>query len=397
MLDKPIQTTRRAGGPPRGCLALFGLIFLAVGAAGGYFLLWRPVAQLLAAQSWTETECTVLSSQVATVSGSDGDTYKVDIHYTWTSEGIPHESSRYDFMIGSSSGTQGKQAIVDRYPPGARVTCFVDPADPSSAVLSRGFSAFYLVGLVPLLFFLVGLTVMVFALRSGRGTPAVSGIDPDSPFGVPLAALAAAGGPAELKPSMTPIGTLLGLGFVALFWNGIVSVFVWQAVSLWRDGKPETFLNLFLIPFVAIGLLLLFAVARQLLVLFNPRPRLTLTPGVPATGETAFLQWRLGSAGRGVSRVRITLEGREEARYRRGTNNYTDRETFLTIPVVDTAQPVEIAAGGSANFAIPAAVMPTFRAEHNKILWTLKVNCELPRWPDTEEEYEIVVRPGRSA
>ena len=395
MLEKPIQT-RRAG-PPQGCLALFGLIFMAAGAAGGYFLLWRPLAQLLASRSWTETECTVLSSQVATVSGSDGDTYKVDIHYTWTSGGIPHESSRYDFMIGSSSGTRGKQAIVDRYPPGARVACWVDPADPSSAVLSRGFSAVYLIGLVPLLFFLVGLTVLVWTLRAGRRGPAVDGVDPDSPFGVPLAALAAAGGPAELKSSMTPLGTLLVAVVVALFWNGIVSVFVWQAVSLWRHGKPETFLNLFLIPFVAIGLLLLYAVAHQFLVLFNPRPRLTLTPGVPAIGETAFLQWRLGSAGRGVSRFRITLEGREEARYRRGTSSYTDRETFLTLPVVDSAQPVEIAAGGSANFAIPAAVMPTFRAEHNKIVWSLKVNCELPRWPDTEEEYEIVVRPGRSA
>jgi hypothetical protein len=297
-------------------------------------------------------------------------------------------------MIGSSSGTRGKQAIVDRYPPGAQVSCWVDPADPSSAVLSRGFSATYLIGLVPLLFLLVGLAVLVWTFRSGRGRPAVSDVDPDSPFGVPLAALAAAGGPAELKPATTPVGMLLGLGFVALFWNGIVSVFVWQAVSLWRQGKPETFLNVFLIPFVGIGLLLLFAVARQFLVLFNPRLHLTLTPGVPATGETAFLQWRLGSAGRGVSRVRITLEGREEARYRRGTNSYTDRESFLTLPVVDTAQPVEIAAGGSANFAIPAAVMPTFRAEHNKIVWSLKVNCELPRWPDTEEEYEVVVQPG---
>ena len=395
MLEKPIQT-RRAG-PPQGCLVLFGLIFMAVGAAGGYFLLWRPLAQLLAAQSWTETECAVLSSQVATVSGSDGDTYKVDIRYTWTVGGRIYQSDRYDFAGGSSSGTRGKQAIVDRYPPGGRVRCWIDPTDPSSAVLSRGFSPMYLFGLLPVVFFLVGLAVLVWTFRSGRPGPGLTGVDPDSPFGVPLAALAAAGGPAELKPATSPMGMLLGLGFVALFWNGIVSVFVWQAVSMWRDGTPSTFLNLFLIPFVAIGLFLLFAVARQFLVLFNPRPHLTLTPGVLATGETAFLQWRLGSAGRGVSRVRITLEGREEARYRRGTSNYTDKDTFLTLPVVDSAQPVEIAAGGSANFAIPATVMPTFRAEHNKILWTLKVSCELPRWPDTEEEYEIVVRPGRSA
>jgi hypothetical protein len=394
MVTRPIQT-RRGSGPPKGCLALFFLIFFAAGAAGAWFLLWRPVSRLVASRSWTEMECTVLSSQVATVSGSDGDTYKIDIHYTWTLGGRIYESNRYDFMIGSSSGTQGKQAVVDRYPPGARVPCWIDPADPSSAVLSRGLSPVYLIGLVPVLFLAVGLIGLIWTARPGRSSLAIAGGD-ESPFGVPLAALAAAGGPAELKPAATPLGMLLGLLFVALFWNGIVSVFVWQAVSMWRQGQPSTFLNLFLIPFVGIGLLLLFAVAKQLLVLFNPRPYLTLTPGVPATGESAFLQWRLGSGGRGVARIRISLEGREEARYRRGTSNYTDRDAFLTLPIVDSAQPVEIAAGGSAGFRIPAGTLPTFRAEHNKIVWTLKVNCELPRWPDTEEEYEVVVRPGRS-
>lgn len=394
MVTRPIPT--RAGGSPRGCLVLFFLIFLAAGVAGGYFLIWRPLSKVLAARSWTETQCTVLSSQVATVPGSDSDTYKVDIRYTWTAGDRIYQSDRYDFMGGSSSGTAGKQAIVDRYPPGGQVSCWVDPDDPSEAVLWRGLSPIYLIGLVPLLFAGIGLAGLVWTVRSGRRGPAAPG-GAESPFGVPLTALASAGGPAELKPAMTPVGMLLGLGFVALFWNGIVSVFVWQAVSMWRQGTPSAFLNLFLIPFVGIGLLLLFAVARQLLVLFNPRPHLTLTPGVPATGESAFLQWRLGSGGRGVSRVRITLEGREEARYRRGTNTYTDKDTFFTLPIVDSAQPVEIAAGGSASFAIPAGTLPTFRAEHNKIVWTLKVNCELPRWPDTEEEYEVVVRPGRSA
>jgi hypothetical protein len=253
----------------------------------------------------------------------------------------------------------------------------------------------YLIGLVPLLFAGIGFAGLVWTARSGRVTPGVPLADPSSPFGVP--APVGAAGPAELRPATTPLGMLLGLGFVALFWNGIVSVFVWQAVSMWRQGQPSVFLNLFLIPFVGIGLLLLFAVGRQLLVLFNPRPHLTLTPGAPATGESAFLQWRLGSGGRGVTRVRITLEAREEARYRRGTSSYTDKDTFLSLPLVDSAQPVEIAAGGSASFAIPAGTVPSFRAEHNKIVWTLKVNCELPRWPDTEEEYEVVVRPGRSA
>ena len=114
-------------------------------------------------------------------------------------------------------------------------------------------------------------------------------------------------------------------------------------------------------------------------------------------GQSAFVQWKLGSGGRGVSRVLITLEGREEARYRRGTSTYTDRETFFTQPVVDCAQSYEISAGGSGTFTLPAGAVPSFRAAHNKIVWTLKAQCELPRWPDTQEDYEVVVQPGGGA
>jgi Protein of unknown function (DUF3592) len=383
---------RRNAAPGKGCLVFFFLIFFLAGAAGSYFTLWRPLSRLLASRSWTETQCDVLSSQVTEVSGSDGSTYKVDVHYTWTAGGSAHLGDRYDFMGGSSSGREGKQRIVDRYPPGARVTCWVDPDDPGEAVLSRGLSPVYLIGLLPLIFLAVGLGGMVWTLRSGRGkagTAAVAGV---SPFGVPLPA--AGGGPVALKPAATPLGMFLGLVFLALFWNGIVSVFVWQMILGWKRGEPDGCLTAFLIPFILVGLALIFGVLRQLLVLFNPRLSITLTPGVLIPGQTAFVQWRLGSGGRGVSRVLITLEGREEARYRRGTSTYTDREPFFTQPVVDCTQSYEIAAGGSASFTLPAGTVPSFRASHNKIVWTLKAQCELPRWPDTAEEYEVVVQPG---
>jgi hypothetical protein len=384
---------RRSSGTGRGCLSFFFLIFLLAGAVASYFALWRPLSKLVASRTWRETECEVLSSRVAEVSGSDGPTYRVDIRYSWTAGGSTHAGNRYDFMGGSSSGTEGKQRIVDRYPPGSRVTCWVDPEDPGEAVLSRGLSPVYLIGLVPLLFVAVGLGGLVWTLRSGVGAgAAIAGV---SPFGVALPP--AGGGPVVLRPSATPLAAFLGIVFVALFWNGIVSVFVWHMIAGWKAGRPDGCLTAFLIPFVLVGLALIFAVVRQLLVLFNPRLHLTLTPGVLAPGQSAFLQWRLGSGGRGVSRVLVTLEGREEARYRRGTDTYTDRETFLTQPVIDCTQPYEIAAGGSASFTLPAGAVPSFRSAHNKIVWTLKARCELPRWPDTEEEYEVVVRPGGPA
>ncbi|HSU81138.1 MAG TPA: DUF3592 domain-containing protein [Thermoanaerobaculia bacterium] len=388
---------RSSAAPAKGCLAFFFLVFFLAGAAGSYFVLWKPLSRLFASRSWTETQCDVLSSQVTEVPSSDSSTYKVDIRYTWTAGGSTRVGSRYDFMAGSSSGREGKQRIVDRYPPGARVTCWVDPDDPNEAVLYRGLSPVYLIGLLPLAFLVIGLGGLVWTLRPGRrgtGTApaAAAGV---SPFGVPLPP--AGGGPAELKPAATPLGMFLGLVFLALFWNGIVAVFVWQMALGWKEHRPDGCLTAFLVPFILVGLALIFGVVRQFLVLFNPRLSITMTPGVLTPGQTAFVQWRLGSGGRGVSRVLITFEGREEARYRRGTSTYTDRETFLTLPVVDCAQSDEISEGGSASFTVPPGTVPSFRSAHNQIIWTLKAKCELPRWPDTEEEYEVVVQPGGAA
>ena len=93
--------------------------------------------------------------------------------------GGEYRANRYSFMGGSSSGYAGKQAIVSRYPPGAQVICYVDPTDPTQAVLERGFTPIMLLGLLPLLFIAAGL----FGLVSFGARPA------DYPFAaVPIGA-----------------------------------------------------------------------------------------------------------------------------------------------------------------------------------------------------------------
>jgi hypothetical protein len=265
--------------------------------------------------------------------------------------------------------------------------------------LKGPFDTGHLTALIPLVFLVIGAGGIVWALRLGRQASRMAGtmaLGPSavSPFGVPLPA-SGLGDPAsiELRPAATPLGKFIGIALVALFWNGIVSVAAFQAFKGWRTGSGDGCLTLFLIPFVLVGAGLLFGTVQQLLILFNPRVRLTLAPGVLMTGGMSYLQWRLTGRGAGVRRLRIVLEGREEARYRRGTNTATDRQVFAAIAVADTAQPFEIPAG-SARIDVPAATLPSFTATHNKIVWSLKVTCEIPRWPDSADEYEVLIRPG---
>ena len=112
---------------------------------------------------------------------------------------------------------------------------------------------------------------------------------------------AADAGPIVLKPSASPLGKLIAITFVCLFWNGIVSVFVWQASKGWRTGNPDGCLTVFLIPFVLIGLLLIWSVFHQFLALFNPRPRLALSSRSIPLGGSASLDWSFSRLNRGGS------------------------------------------------------------------------------------------------
>jgi hypothetical protein len=93
-----------------------------------------------------------------------------------------------------------------------------------------------------------------------------------------------------------------------------------------------------------------------------------------------------------VTRFRILLEGWEEASYRQGTDTRTERKLFHAAVLADVTQPAAIPTG-TANLSIPAGTVPSFEADHNKILWSLKVQTEIPGWPDSEEELAIRVEP----
>ncbi|HKV12026.1 MAG TPA: DUF3592 domain-containing protein [Thermoanaerobaculia bacterium] len=383
MTTEPLSQRRRAG-QGTGCLVLFGLVFALIGGVALWFMFIRPMSRFLAARSWQETPAVIEASQVLESSDSDGTTYKVDVHFTYTFEGREYQSNRYNFLDAYSSGRSGKEEIVAYYSPGLRTVCWVNPENPSEAVLKKDFSASYLIGLIPLVFVLAGVGVMALGVKGGRSKKVSMAT---------AAPIADSLGPVELKPTATPMGKFIGLTFVALFWNGIVSVFVWQAIQGWRRGEPDGCLTAFISIFVVIGLLILFGAIRQFLVLFNPRVRLTLSSGSLRIGESAYLQWNIAGSASRVQRLAMVLEGREEARYRRGTDTYTDRSVFATIPIVDTTHSFEIPAG-SASFSVPEGTLPSFSATNNKIIWQLKVTCDIPGWPDSEDDYEITVRPG---
>ncbi len=262
-----------------------GLLFSVVGGGLTIFLLVVPVFRLIQASTWVETPAVVKASTLRSWSTDDGTSYRADVLYEYTVGGGARLSNRRTFFPPNSGGYDGARAIVDSHPEGSSTTCYVDPEDPTRSVLDRGFHGEYLIGLFPLVFLLAGLGLTVHALRTRRKSASASPVQETTLKGTPRTS--------TLKPDAGPIAKVIGMLLVAAIWNGIVSIFVWQVVQGWRNGNPEWFLTIFLIPFVLVGLALIGGIFYTFLASFNPRPRLTISPSAPRAGDSDC-----GSSGR---------------------------------------------------------------------------------------------------
>jgi uncharacterized protein DUF3592 len=416
-VDAPRSQKSTKGGS--GCaVAGFGLFAL----FGGAFLLFFafPIARKLGSSGWQVVPATIVWSGVGVHSGDDGATYSVDVLYEYEHGGRRWRANRYRFMSGSSSGQEGKQEVVARLPAGARVDVWVDPDDPSAAVLDRALGGLMWFALLPLVFVAVGVGGMAMTIRSAvrqrRGPdwlPSAGKIgEPAATIALsrvgstaPRPARAGAGamgkdaaevpsGPILLQPAKSRVGAFVGLLIFTLIWDGIVGVALWATL---REGKfgHDGCVTAFLGVFALVGVLLLLALPRAFLALFNPRAELQLSLP-PAPGVPVALSWRfLGRAAR-LQRLTIKLEGREEATYRRGTDTTTVKRTFARFVLLDTTDAAQIAAGETL-LALPADTMHTFEAPRNKVVWSLKLHGDIPNWPDVDDEVALVVYPVAQA
>jgi len=390
---KPVEALgKKFTGGHRGCLAAFFGVFLLAGLGIGWLVILGPAVGALRARSWVATDCEVVSSGVETHSGDDGDTYSVEILYRYRHRGREYHSNRYHFFTGSSSGYGSKARVVEGYPEGRRFTCWVDPDDPAEAVIERGLGGEIWIGLVPLVFVLVGGGGVAWAIAGGRRRRRRAAGDRAAGARTATPTLLPAG-PVALDRGVGPLGRFFGLLFIAAFWNGITGVFVWQVIETWRAGSPDGCLTVFILPFVAIGLLLLVSVPHQLLALANPRPHLTLDPGAVPPGGSAELSWRFTRAAGRLRALKIELEQSETTTTRSANKVSSQTRPVHTATVFETDDRAE-ARAGSTRLTVPPDADPTSDEGDRRITWKLKVAGAIRYWPDVAQDFEFEVLPA---
>ena len=402
-VNSPALSARKQSGCS-GCFVwMFAIVFLVVGLGAGYFLTFQPLWGMLRSRNWVETPCRIVSSELK----HGDDSSIVAIVYAYSVAQKDYQSDRYCFMV-MSSNTAGvwKNRVIADHPQGKQTKCFVNPTNPSDAVIERGWVPEMWWGLFPIPFLLVGIIAFLAAIGMFRSTNpnATEKQSEWRPSAINDSSKQETGdfndsivksGPVTLAPESSPIQMLIGSFVFAVFWNGIVYVIFWNDVQrLGRGGFGafNGFQTLFMIPFVLAGFGLILFVFYNLLALLNPRPTLVVNSANIPLGEELTVNWSFSGRPGSIRNFKISLKGIEKATYQRGTKTTTDKATFAHIEVVETTEMFDMEAG-SAKITIPADSMHSFDASNNKIVWTLEVRGEIPWWPDVSASFPITVLP----
>lgn len=379
---------------------LFTGAFLLGGVLSFHGFLVRPVFDSVAWQGWKETPCAVIASHLITQSGPPPTSYRPDVLYEYQFDGQTYRSNRYGAEGLSGTAGVGEQ---QRLPAGMATVCYVNPKDPYEAVLVRNLPGGLWWGLLSLPFLAVGivgmtvvLRVYVRELRSARPTEAAITAEVTLPGAVsgevwPLAPVTFESGKACLQRFFSMAGA-------TVFWYGIWWVFFGQAIWGWyRYGEESLFFDsigdcLGALLFFGIGIVWVVLAVRAFWRLFLPRVTLTLNSARVALSETVVLEWHLSTTSPSLRRLRVFLEGREEADRSSGEGNITKRETFAQLDFINQATRPTVTAG-RGQVTIPAETMHTLETTYHKVLWTIKVEGDVRRGPDIKEEYPITVLP----
>jgi hypothetical protein len=383
--EKPISARHGTASSAAGVwgIRVFGLVFALIGGVATWFVGVKPLLQAQSAKSWDEVPCKIRTAYVDSHKGSKGGrTYSIKVSYSYSVDGRQYVGDRYNFSTGSSSGREWRDRAVDALTAQTDPVCYVNPAEPMESVLVREIGNEAWFGLIPLIFLVVGAALFMAAPKLAGKRGGLTGLPRPAPKPV---AMARAGGGVELSAGSTPKAGCVGMGCVAVFWNGIVLGFFLQS-------DTPLGVRLFLLIFVAVGLGMIGGWAYFFLAMFNPKPSLIADAQAVELGKSLRLKWRFTGNTSRISRFEVFLTAKESATYRRGTNTTTDHHFFVHEQVFETRDRAVIA-NGEVSVSIPVGLMHSFEASNNKIVWAIKLHGDIAKWPDVDFEFPITVMP----
>jgi len=399
--------------------ALFYGAFFLVGAGGlALVVMTMLVPQWRANYVYEETTATVIRVLPPQENQTDKTTnFRPQIEIQYKVDGQTYTAITYDRLRAWYADKERAIALANRFQEGQEYRCWYDPEEPHQAVLLRGPAWWvWLLAALPtafVVFGLVGLGRTLLQSRTSRERRAALArqaadlelFEPQRADGskhptVPRVA-DLKNSPGTTLAYRLPIATkpswqLFAAAMTCLFWNALVAVFATLAIRGALAGRPDWFLILFCVPFVAAGVWLCYYLARQFLITTGigaTRVEISDHPLLPGH-EFELLLSQTGKLE--IALLEILLVCDEEATYIQGTDTVADVQRVCEQSIV-REENLRIQPGlpyeKRVKFRVPAMAMHSFKGAYNSVSWKLVVRGIVARWPDYERIFPVIVHP----
>jgi len=383
------------------------LFFVGMGFLTGIYL--YPAWELYQSGSWEQTDAVMDSAKVDENRGDDSTSYTPNVSYHYQVNGTLYHGSL--FWFGQKNNVNKRQIVqdaLDQFPVGEEFGLYYNPSNPSkSVVLRRLAPGSWFMGLFASFFVLLPTIILWTVFRSTRtqenGTLgkeksiAVSAVSPlvsvtsKVPFHSPSCPNEIDdphdNKPYMVKPTTNQLTTAIILFVVALFWIGITSVIGFANL------KTFTFFSgLFFSLFFLAGVGLMAGAVYAFLGSLNPKATVVCSQSQIYPGSEFEISWTFaGKTGR-IRSIKLSLTGNETVTYRAGTDTRTETKAFLQQILFESTDPTTFAEGFALT-KVPIASMHTFQSSNNRVQWLVKLEGDIPYWPNLDETFEIQVYP----
>ena len=117
---------------------LWVCFFLCLGGATLVCIGGKPCLQAWQARGWEAVPCTIDESEIdSSLKPGHPQVFKFVVSYHYTVNGQDYRSQSATFNPDAGMDLSRAGALSNRYPPDGHATCYVDPQQPSNAVLDR--------------------------------------------------------------------------------------------------------------------------------------------------------------------------------------------------------------------------------------------------------------------
>lgn len=377
---------------------LIGLGLFIGGCIATWFFSIKPIIKTLDARDWPAVPCKIISAELETHTDSDGTSYTFDIDYEYTYNGKTYKSDKYAFIPESKGNRKSKLNVVNEYKRTQNPVCYVNPENPSEAVLKRGFHKGLLFGTFPPVLVLIGLLVIGSQLAPPTPLPQIRKTEKDWLPKIKISARSyhrLEKTPITLQGSrIVPllIGVLvLNIVFNLIVLNVLFEVYQWIANGTFFENASP----ILIVP--AISIFFAFTAVYLALALFNPRPVIQISADRIPLGSSALVGWSFRGRTSSIKHLTLTLVAKEWIQYSSGSgkssSTKTEENPFYQVQLIDTDDPDEIRTG-QAGVVIPEDAMHSFEAGENRIIWKIVVRGVVDFWPDIKNEFKIAVVPA---